>query len=174
MSGRPRSAVDPQGGQQLLEIDIVHEAGHWDALAGADQLIREAAAAVANAPEIDLGGDVAATIALGDDALVRDLNKRFRGQDKPTNVLSFPSAAGDETSLGDIVFALQTLEREATDLAIPLAHHLQHLTVHGLLHLLGFDHIDEAEAEEMEALETAILARLGVADPYTDGGPTPP
>lgn len=174
MSGRPSSAVDPTGVEKSLEIDIVHEAGAWDGIAGAEDLIRRAAAALSGAPEIDLGGPAAATIALGDDALVRDLNKRFRGQDKPTNVLSFPSQEGDEASLGDIVFALETLQREAADLGIPLGHHLQHLTVHGLLHLLGFDHMNEEEADEMEALEIAILARIGVGDPYADSDPTPP
>lgn len=174
MSGRPRRSVDVPGDEPSLDIDIVHEAGAWDAIAGAEDLVRTAAAALSAAPEIDLGGPAAATIALGDDTLVRDLNKRFRGQDKPTNVLSFPSREGDETSLGDIVLALETLQREAADLGIPLAHHLQHLTVHGLLHLLGFDHVTEEEAEEMEALEIAILARIGVGDPYAGSDPTPP
>lgn len=173
MSGRPRSVVDVPGTTPALDVDIVYEAGAWDAIGGAEDLIRSATASVACAPEIDLGGPVCATIALGDDATVRDLNKRFRGQDKPTNVLSFPSREGEDT-LGDIIFAFETLQREAADLGIPLAHHLQHLTVHGLLHLLGFDHMSEEEAAEMEAIETSILARIGVPDPYADSEPLPP
>lgn len=159
---------------RTLDVDIVHEAGEWDAFAGTEDLIHAAARALAASPDVDLGKAAAATIALADDALVKDLNKRFRGQDKSTNVLSFPAPQSDDNSLGDIVFALETIEREAVDLGIPAAHHLQHLTVHGLLHLLGFDHMTDDDAEEMEALETRILASLGVPDPYAGSDPLPP
>lgn len=110
------------------------------------------------------------SIVLGDDALVAALNRRWRGREGPTNVLSF--ASGDKPApplpllLGDVVLAYETVAAEAMAQAKPLTDHLRHLIVHGVLHLLGFDHIDNDEAERMEALETRILAGLGVSDPY--------
>jgi probable rRNA maturation factor len=90
--------------------------------------------------------------------------------DKPTNVLSFPApespVALSSKPLGDIVIARETIDREAAERGIPLADHLRHLTVHGLLHLLGYDHDTEGDASKMESLETEILARLGIPDPY--------
>ena len=113
-------------------------------------------------------GDV--SLSLADDAALRALNLRWRGVDKPTNVLSFPSASsgplGDATTLGDIALAYETLAREAEDLGVPLADHYRHLLAHGFLHLMGYDHETDAEAERMEALETRILTRLGAGDPY--------
>ena len=111
------------------------------------------------------------SLCLADDAALRALNLRWRGIDKPTNVLSFPAAAarslaGIATTLGDIALAYETLAREAEDLGVPLADHYRHLLAHGFLHLIGYDHETDAEAERMEALETRILARLGAADPY--------
>jgi probable rRNA maturation factor len=110
------------------------------------------------------------SLCLADDAALRALNARWRGIDKPTNVLSFPAASGgalgDATTLGDIALAYETLQREAEDLGVPLADHYRHLLTHGFLHLMGYDHETDAEAERMEALETRILERLGAADPY--------
>lgn len=112
------------------------------------------------------------SIMLVDDAEQQRLNKEWRGIDKPTNVLSFPQiepfgpVAG---LLGDIVLARETLEREAAELETPFAHHFTHLVVHGFLHILGYDHLEDAEAAEMEGLETRILATLGVPDPYQEG-----
>jgi len=101
---------------------------------------------------------------------LRALNLRWRGLDKPTNVLSFrapqPGRRGDPTTLGDIALAYETLAREAKDLGVPLADHYRHLLAHGFLHLIGYDHETDAEAGRMEALETRILTRLGVGDPY--------
>src|ERR1700733_7349107 len=97
------------------------------------------------------------------------LNLSWGGFDKPTNVLSFcaaPGRAGEAQTLGDIALAYETLAREAEDFGVPLGDHYRHLLVHGFLHLIGYDHETDAEAERMEALETKILARLGVADPY--------
>jgi len=97
------------------------------------------------------------------------LNRRWRGVDKPTNVLSFPAAAAPSTApryLGDIAISYETTIREAQAQARPFAHHLAHLAVHGFLHLLGYDHQSDAAAEEMEDLERKILARLGMPDPY--------
>ena len=115
------------------------------------------------------------TVALSDDASVRALNATYRGLDKPTNVLSFPSGVslaqlppGEPRPLGDIVLALETVQREAGERNIALADHVRHLVVHGTLHLMGYDHETDTEAEVMEGLETEILAGLGVADPYRD------
>jgi probable rRNA maturation factor len=112
---------------------------------------------------------VEVSLCLADDAALRALNSRWRGIDKPTNVLSFPSSAGrlgDATMLGDIALAYETLAREGESLGVPLTDHYRHLIAHGFLHLIGYDHETDAEAERMEALETRILARLGAADPY--------
>ena len=120
---------------------------------------RAAAAALAD-------GSVEVAILLTGDAEVQALNARFRGQNTPTNVLSFPAAAGVAGGLGDIALAYGVCADEARAQAKPLADHLQHLVVHGALHLLGLDHADEAGAEAMEAQERSILAGLGVPDPY--------
>ena len=110
--------------------------------------------------------DASLAIQLTDDAAQRALNARFRGRDAPTNVLSFPAPANSGGELGDIALALGVCARQAAEQGKPLAHHLQHLTAHGVLHLLGYDHDSDAEAEVMEAKERAILAGLGVPDPY--------
>ena len=111
------------------------------------------------------GGEADVAILLTDDETVRDLNARFRGKDAPTNVLSFPSGMADGP-LGDIALAYGVCAREAAEQGKPLAHHLSHLVAHGVLHLLGFDHQDEDEAEAMEAQERTVLEGLGVPDPY--------
>ena len=100
---------------------------------------------------------------------MRELNRDFRKKDAPTNVLSFPAPPNPERHLGDIALAFGVCAREAAEQRKPLAHHLQHLTVHGVLHLLGYDHIGDDEAEAMEGLERAVLAGLGVPDPYAAG-----
>lgn len=151
-----------------LDIDVVHEGGDWDLVAGADALVREAVRALA--AEVALSsGEVC--VALSNDAQVAELNASYRGKAAPTNVLSFPAVPmlpveGEPRFLGDVVLALETMQREAADLELPLAHHMQHLVVHGLLHLLGYDHETDEEAQAMECLEVRILARLGIADPY--------
>ena len=109
-------------------------------------------------------------VLLTSDEAVRDLNARFRRQDKPTNVLSFPAAQNPENHLGDIALAFETCEREAAEQGKSLAHHLQHLVAHGALHLVGYDHQSEPEAQVMEALEREILSGLGVPDPYAATG----
>jgi len=110
------------------------------------------------------------SLVLGGDPLVRSLNRRWRGRDQATNVLSFPagSEAGGEGPLllGDVVLAYETVAREAETQGKTLAAHLSHLVAHGVLHLLGFDHESDAEARRMEGLERRILARLGMGDPY--------
>jgi len=110
--------------------------------------------------------DASLAILLTDDERLRALNGGFRGKDAPTNVLSFPAAGPDPGGLGDIALAFGVCAREAAEQGKTLAAHLQHLTAHGVLHLLGYDHESDVEAEAMEAKERAILATLGVADPY--------
>ena len=143
----------------MIEVEIEDEA--WVAALPSVAAVVEQAAAAALARA---GGDV--VVLLTDDAAVQDLNARFRGKDRPTNVLSFPAAASAAPHLGDLVLAFGVCAAEADDQGKSLADHLSHLTVHGVLHLLGRDHEAEAEAEAMEAEERAILASLGVADPY--------
>lgn len=109
------------------------------------------------------------TIRVVDEAESHDLNLTYRGKDKPTNVLSFPFECPDEVELpllGDLVICCQVVEREATEQGKPLEAHWAHMVVHGCLHLLGYDHIEDDEAEEMESLETQIMSSLGFADPY--------
>ena len=146
----------------MIDIEIEDEA--WVVAAPqALDLVQAAAAAVLRQAEFD--GD-AVTILLTDDESVRDLNARFRGKDYATNVLSFPAPENPEGHLGDIALAFGVCAREASEQGKPLGHHLQHLVAHGVLHLLGYDHETDAEAEHMEGLERVILAGLGVPDPY--------
>jgi probable rRNA maturation factor len=152
-----------------LSLDISVPSPLWRGLPRARPIARETiAAAAAENKDPGEGGDV--SLCLADDSALRALNLRWRGIDKSTNVLSFPSAPPDrlreETTLGDIALAYETLAREAEELGVPLTDHYRHLLVHGFLHLIGYDHETDAEAERMEALETKILARLGAADPY--------
>ena len=115
-----------------------------------------------------------AVILLTDDATIHDLNSRFRGKDAPTNVLAFPASANPEGHLGDIALGFEVCEREAREQAKSLADHLSHLVVHGVLHLLGYDHQDDAQAEAMESIERTILQGLGVPDPYREAAGTSP
>lgn len=155
-----------------LDADVVVEDERWSALGEIEALVSTAAqAAFAGAKE---AGPAYVAIALLDDAAVAVLNRQFRGMDKPTNVLSFPAndegPASDDhdhgRSLGDIALAYDTIDAEARQMGLEFRDHVAHLVVHGVLHLLGFDHESDAEAEEMEALETTILAGMGIADPY--------
>ena len=148
-------------------IDLEIEDAAWTtALPQADALARAAGEATL-ASEGAVGEGV--TLLLTDDATVRDLNARFRDQDRPTNVLSFQALPNPDRFLGDVALAYGVCAREAREQGKPLAHHLQHLVAHGVLHLLGYDHMNDAEAAEMEGLERAVLAGLGVPDPYLAG-----
>ncbi|WP_309090692.1 rRNA maturation RNase YbeY [Phenylobacterium sp.] len=146
----------------MIDIEI-EDAGWTAALRDAEPLTRRAALAALESEGADGEG---VTLLLTDDAAVQELNARFRGKDKPTNVLSFPAPPNPEKHLGDVALALGVCAREAEEQGKPLAHHLQHLVVHGVLHLLGYDHMSEDEAEAMEGLERVILAGLGIPDPY--------
>lgn len=147
-------------------IDVEVEDPAWiEALPDAADLARAAAVAtLANEGVVE-----GLTLLLADDAAVRELNARFRGKDAATNVLSFPAASNPERHLGDVALAFGVCRREAEAQRKALGHHLQHLTVHGVLHLLGYDHMGDDEAEAMEGLERAVLAGLGVPDPYAAG-----
>lgn len=152
-----------------LSIAFAVNAEGWpDGLeAVAERAIREAL----KQSEATVTGVAEVSVVLTDDTEQRELNSQWRGIDKSTNVLSFPQIEpfGPVAGLvGDIILARETLEREAAEMDIPFEAHFTHLVVHGFLHLLGYDHIEDADAEEMEGLETEILASLGIADPYAD------
>jgi probable rRNA maturation factor len=151
----------------VFEIEIVEDDGDWSRATNLDGVIEDAARAAILAAGEGLPSAIV-SIALSSDAIVADLNERFRGKAKPTNVLSFPAGNGaPDGQLGDIVMALETVEREAQEQGVPFEHHVQHLVVHGVLHLLGYDHESTADAERMETIEIEILSKLGVANPYT-------
>ena len=161
------------------EIIISIEAGPWaEKIAGVEERCqRVAAIALSTGAALleDLPLERAElSLVLADDAMVQELNRQYRGQNKPTNVLSF-AALDDEDApeptdgpllLGDVIIAYETTAAEAEAEGKSLSDHLSHLVVHGVLHLLGFDHMEEDEAEEMEGLESSILGMLGIADPY--------
>ncbi|RAK56190.1 rRNA maturation RNase YbeY [Phenylobacterium soli] len=143
------------------------EAAAWTAaLADAEALTRAVAEAVLAEERLT---DRNLVVLLTDDEAVRALNAQFRDKDKPTNVLSFPAPPNPEQHLGDVALAYETCAREAAEQGKPLAHHLQHLVAHGVLHLLGYDHMTDEEAADMEGLERVVLARLGIPDPYAAG-----
>lgn len=166
----------------MLEVDI-DRTRDWD---GQTDWERIAEDAVKAAFSVSSHGDLAdapftisISIRLSDDGEVHELNRNWRGKDKPTNVLSFPMLEQDELDalaniddgevlLGDMILAHGVCASEAVKKAIPLTQHVTHLIVHGTLHLLGLDHIDDAEAEHMEALEVKALASLGMGNPYSD------
>lgn len=146
-----------------MTVEVEVEDAAWAAALPDVEALAQAAAQAALAGAT---GAREVTVLLADDAAVRDLNARFRGKDAATNVLSFPAAPSAAPHLGDVALASGVCAREAAAQGKPLAHHLQHLVVHGVLHLLSFDHETDVEAEEMEALERTVLAGLGVPDPY--------
>ena len=147
-------------------IELSVEADAWQQFSDAEAIVRraaEAALADTSASGVEIG------VVLTDDAKMRALNRTWRGKDTATNVLSFPAPADGSTEprlLGDVVLAYETIAREAAEQRIPARDHLAHLTVHGVLHLLGHDHENDRDAETMERREREILARLGVPDPY--------
>ena len=149
----------------MIAVEVEDEAWSRD-LPDVATLVVEAAEAALTAFERQGPAADLVTILLTDDATLRDLNARFRGKDKSTNVLSFPAAPSAAPHLGDLALAHGVCATEASEQGKRLADHLRHLVVHGVLHLLGHDHEDEIEAEAMEAAERSILGRLGVADPY--------
>ncbi len=172
----PARRVRPAGGAAAeamtdkIDIAISILSPRWRThLPEARRVCRRAArAALAAAPRAPRAGELG--LVLADDDRVRRLNRDYRGRDEPTNVLSFPAggvpAGAASAPLGDVVLALETLVAEAEAQGKRPEDHLSHLVVHGVLHLLGYDHAEEPEASEMERLEVAALAGLGVPDPY--------
>ena len=161
----------PRSGRAAPAIEIVVDSARWSGRRGVQPLLRRAiagasAALPAKPARSTSGAELA--IVLTNDSAIRKLNRTWRGKNEPTNVLSFPTdpQAGPHRLLGDIVIAYETLAREARAERKPFDHHLAHLAVHGFLHLCGYDHENDRQAATMERLETAILARLGVPDPY--------
>ena len=174
---------------ERLDISFSLESGDWETAAADVERLTDAAARAAfeaaEKPEI-LGGDtpVEMSLVLADDALVQTLNRDYRDKDKPTNVLSFALLddlddtdestddvlARDEGMpilIGDVILAFETVQREAREQGKSFGNHLTHLVIHGVLHLLGYDHQSDPDADRMERLETSILARMGIADPYS-------
>ena len=164
----------------MLDVDCDIVGGDWDPGTDWDAVAARAVAAALAGAGARLGdGAVEVSVRLTDDAEMQRLNNDYRGKDKPTNVLSFPMhtpavlaqwAETGETDLllGDLALGHETVLREAAEKGLAVEDHVTHLLVHGTLHLLGHDHLDEACAEAMEALETGILAGLGIDDPYAE------
>ena len=155
----------------MIDIVLSRQDSGW---ADEEQLFDLSQRVVSTATDIlklNAAGPCELSIVFAGDAMVKGLNAKWRGKDKATNVLSFPAfplQPGDALPplLGDVVLAFKTVASEAEHEGKPFSHHVSHLVLHGLLHLLGYDHETEAEAEGMEALERAILAKLAIPDPY--------
>ena len=155
-----------------VDIIVSREAGDW--AEDAEWLCERAALATLAVTYDEEEGPAELSVVLADDALVHRLNREYRGKDKPTNVLSFALTEAEEPDagedapimLGDVILAWETVAREAAEQGKTPSDHMTHLVVHGVLHLLGYDHETDDEAEEMEQLETQLLDTLGIADPY--------
>lgn len=155
-------------------IDLLLEDESWLVLCpSVEALVHEVARVVGEDTDVSSHTKAGASVAisLAADERVRGLNKQYRGKDAPTNVLSFPNeddfdVPGEAPHLGDIILARGVVEREAREQGKSIENHIAHLVIHGLLHLVGYDHIDDTDAEEMESLEADILARMGVPNPY--------
>jgi len=159
----------------MTEVLVVADC--WQREPDSEAVIQRAVAAAAESVDDDVA-DAEVAVMLTDDAGIRTLNSNWRGIDKPTNVLSFPALqptagapADAPRMLGDIAIAYETTRKEADDEEKPFDHHLSHLAVHGFLHLIGYDHEKDDDAEAMESLEREILAQLGIPDPYSDHDP---
>jgi probable rRNA maturation factor len=157
----------------MTEVLVVADC--WRDEPRAEDVIQRAIATAAEAVDDDVA-DAELAVMLTDDSGIRTLNANWRGVDKPTNVLSFPALQPETPPtdddpprmLGDIAIAYETMRKEASDERKPFDHHLSHLAVHGFLHLIGYDHETDDDAETMEALEREILAQLGIPDPYAE------
>ncbi|MDB5570862.1 MAG: hypothetical protein JWN93_2045 [Hyphomicrobiales bacterium] len=152
----------------IPEVDILVEDPRWSASFDVDALVHKAIAGTMAVIEPEIGPGAEVSFLFCDDAQIAVLNHSWRGKDSPTNVLSFPAleSGGDFRMLGDIVLAFETIAREAADEDKHLEAHTAHMIVHGFLHLLGYDHIESEDAEEMEAAESRVLIGLGLADPW--------
>ncbi len=155
--------------------EIIMQSDAWTDVVDVKASIHDAVSAVSELPDVLGPRSQEVSIVLADDDTVRDLNKSYRKLDKPTNVLSFPYPPpdlnlddGDNPYLGDVVLAYETIAAEAETMERGLNAHVSHLVIHGLLHLLGFDHETDTEARQMEQLEVSLLAKLGIANPYQE------
>src|SRR5438105_5235243 len=169
------SGAMAQSALPIIEVLVVADC--WQNEPDVEAVIERAIAVAAEMVDADTG-EAELAVMLTDDGGIRTLNKNWRGIDKPTNVLSFPALqpTGDAPDdmprmLGDIAIAYETTRREADEEEKPFEHHLSHLAVHGFLHLIGYDHENDDDAEAMEALEQEILAQLGIPNPYADRDP---
>jgi probable rRNA maturation factor len=172
------TAASPRISPSGLTVDVLSESPLWEAEPGAEAVVRHAISQAAAATGAAAAGAAApateVAVLLCDDAMIAALNAQWRGRQEPTNVLSFPAppAAGASVPesgavhLGDIAIACETVTREAGEQGLTVSAHLAHLAVHGFLHLLGYDHQTDGEAERMEGLEREILASLGISDPH--------
>lgn len=157
-----------------IDIDILVEAGNWPDEQSLEGLVKPAVKAAWKGLGLE-PAQSELSVVFTDDPSIQQINQQWRGKDKPTNVLSFPAfpvKVGEQPGpmLGDIIIARETVEREALEEGKPLENHLTHLIVHGLLHLLGYDHQTEDDAEVMERLEREILHALAIPDPYAVSG----
>ena len=150
----------------MIEVEIEDHAWSSALPDASDAAERAAQAVIDQIVPADDGEAPGVVVLLTSDEAVAELNERFRHKAGPTNVLSFPASANPENHLGDLCLAYGVCAREAAEQGKPLEHHLMHLVAHGVLHLLGYDHETDGEAEAMEALERSILEGLGVPDPY--------
>jgi probable rRNA maturation factor len=178
-SGRNPTFLNANSGTTVSSVlpatEVLVVADCWQTEPEAETVIHRAIEVAAEIADADVG-EAELAVMLTDDSGIRTLNNNWRGIDKPTNVLSFPALQpegarkpGDAPRmLGDIAIAYETTKREADEEGKPFEHHLSHLAIHGFLHLIGYDHENDADAEEMESLETEILEQLGIPDPYAD------
>ena len=161
--------------QAIPDTDVLTVATCWDVEPEAEAVIRRASETASASVTADVA-DAELAVMLTDDVGIQTLNRNWRNIDKPTNVLSFPALRAEGARnpdapppmLGALAIAFETTRREADDEGKPVDHHLSHLAVHGFLHLIGYDHETDTDAEEMENLERQILAQLGIPDPYAD------
>ena len=157
-----------RGTEKQVQIDVIVRSARWRKRPTAKTIVKKAVLAAADTvstPRAELA------IVLSDDSAIRTLNRDWRGKNAATNVLSFPAARPGKARsaspyIGDVIIAYQTVAREAVAEGKPFNHHLAHLAVHGFLHLLGYDHENDRDAQKMERLERKILKRLAVPDPY--------
>jgi probable rRNA maturation factor len=155
-----------------LSIDITVEHDAWSSLVDLEAIVERAAAAALASGDVAVTTDTELSVVFCDDTFIQALNRDWRGKDRPTNVLSFPAdPTARAITLGDIVIAYETTAREASSEGRALRDHVTHLVVHGVFHLLGYDHETDSEAEVMEKLEVRALMALGIASPYEDAAP---
>ncbi len=159
-----------------VEVDVALQAPLWENLANIEKVVRESAVnTLQNAilPKAAIGRELEVSLVLANDDLIQILNSEYRQKDKPTNVLTFATLDSEEPAtdgalnLGDVILSYETIVREAQEQGKFITDHVRHLVVHGVLHLLGYDHEEEDEATDMETLEIRILETMGVQNPYT-------